>query len=268
MKINFIYSILICCTLASELKVLTYNIHALSPLIAGDDPHARIPKILAGSIENDIIFFQENWIFSGKYFSGQLPGYQIVKSKTSKFFWPFNNSSGLTLALSDSIEILEINDIPYGSCSGWISKDNDCLATKGFQHVRIEIDGDMVDLYNTHLDAGNSKSDIETRRLQIKQLESYAIKNSVGMAVIIAGDINVSSNSDEFSAVASLCTALGLSVAEWAATDTDSPFGKLDYILYRGSIDVAMELNECSIDSSLNGLSDHPPIRALFNYIR
>ena len=268
MKINFIYSILICCTLASELKVLTYNIHALSPFIAGDDPHGRIPKILSGSSENNIIFFQENWIFSDKYFNRQLPEHQIIKSKTSKFFWPFNNSSGLTLALSDSIKILETNDVSYGSCSGWISKDNDCLATKGFQHVRIEIDGDMVDLYNTHLDAGNSRSDIETRRLQIKQLESYAIKNSAGIAVIIAGDLNVSSESDEFSAVLSLCAALGVSVADWVGTEADSPFGKLDYILYRGSLDTVIELNKCSVDSRLNGLSDHPPIKASFNYTR
>ena len=265
MKINFIYAILICLTLASELKVLTYNIHALSPVLAGDDPHTRVPEILSKSSGNNIIFFQENWIFSDSYISNHLQGYQIIKSKNSKFIWPFNNSSGLTLALSDSIEILEYNDIPFDSCSGWISKDNDCLATKGFQHVRIKIDGHKVDLYNTHLDAGDSKSDIKTRRFQIMQLKSYAIKKSDGMAIIIAGDLNVDFNSKESSVIGSLCDSLDLNIADWIEPLKGHMFGKLDYILYRGSEDIAIELNKCMIDSSLNGLSDHPPIRAIFN---
>ena len=267
MKIKFVYYlIVISCTLVgSELEVLTYNIHALSPILAGDDPHGRIPKILSKSSGNNIIFFQENWIFSDQYFNEYLPEHQILASKSSKFIWPFSNGSGLTVALSDSITILETNDISYSSCSGWLSKDNDCLATKGFQHIRIQIAENVIDLYNTHLDAGDSDSDIESRVMQIKELENYAIQESRDLPIIIAGDLNIDFNSDELHVVDSFCDGLDLNIAEWSNSSEDTLSEKLDYILYRGSGDTNILLRGCNIDAVLNGLSDHPPIKATFN---
>ena len=267
MKIKFVYYIIVisCILFASELKVLTYNIHALSPILAGDDPHGRIPKILSKSSQNNIIFFQENWIFSEQYFNKYLPDHQILTSKSSKFIWPFSNGSGLTVALSDSIAILEINDISYSSCSGWLSKDNDCLATKGFQHVRIEIAGNVIDLYNTHLDAGDSYSDIKSRALQIKELENYAMEESRGLSIIVAGDLNVDFNKDEVRVVDSFCDGLDLNIADWSNSSEDTLSKKLDYILYRSSGDTDILLRGCNVDAILNGLSDHPPIKAVFN---
>ena len=266
MKIKFVYYlIVISCTLGSELKVLTYNIHALSPILAGDDPHGRVPKILSNSSGNNIIFFQENWIFSEQYFNEYLPDHQIFTSKSSKFIWPLSNGSGLTLALSDSITILETNDISYSSCSGWLSKDNDCLATKGFQHVRIKIAGDVIDLYNTHLDAGDSDSDIKSRALQIKELENYAMQESRDLPIIIAGDLNIDFNSDELDVVHAFCDGLDLNIADWSNNPKDALSKKLDYILYRDSGDADILLRGCNIDAVLKGLSDHPPIKATFN---
>jgi len=267
LKINFIYFIVILSWAlgASELKVLTYNIHALVPIIAGDDPHNRVPEIFLKSRGNDIIFFQENWIYADQYIAGFLPDHQVIKSKSSKFIWPLNNGSGLTLAISDSIRVLEINDISYKSCSGWLSKDNDCLATKGFQHARVEINGAVVDLYNTHLDAGGSDSDMQSRIEQFRELERYIAQESDGFPVILAGDLNVDSDSDEFSVVSSFCSALNLEIAEWESIKKDFLFGKLDYILYRGTANKAIKLSSCAVDTKINGLSDHPPIRAIFN---
>ena len=47
---------------------------------------------------------------------------------------------------------------------------NDCLSTKGFQHISALIEGGRVDVYNTHLDAGNTDNDSDVRRKQIQEL--------------------------------------------------------------------------------------------------
>ncbi len=52
-----------------------------------------------------------------------------------------------------SIDLIDSNEYSFEYCSGWLSKDNDCLASKGFQHLRVRIDGQILDLYNlTNLD--------------------------------------------------------------------------------------------------------------------
>ena len=70
-----------------ELSILTYNIHALSPIFAGDKPNKRIKHILNGSRSFDLILFQENWIFSDKEIERGLTHHNIVTLKRSKFRW-------------------------------------------------------------------------------------------------------------------------------------------------------------------------------------
>ena len=101
--------------LASNLSVLTYNIHALSPIIAGDDPHSRIIKILDNSQNYDLIFIQENWIFQHSDLKSKLPNHNLIISNESKFIWPFSawinsNGSGLTMGISDKYEIIDFHE--------------------------------------------------------------------------------------------------------------------------------------------------------------
>ena len=255
----------------SQLGVLTYNIHALTPIIARDNPHKRIPEILSKSSGIDILFFQENWIFKDPELEPHLSGYNIITSKTSKLMWPFGklinpHGSGLFMAIADKIKIVDIIEESFDRCSGWISKEHDCLSPKGFQHVKVHLDGKRLDLYNTHLDAGGSKLDVSARKSQIKHIASYISQNSVGYPVIIAGDLNVDLNSDEFAIVSWLIDEIDLQISGWSDQNSHSNLGKVDYILYRGSENLNISLESCEIDLKLNGLSDHPPIKALFNY--
>ena len=181
---------------SQELNLLTYNIHGLNPILAGDDPYKRIPIILSKITEYDIIFFQENWIYDNSSFSSLLNSYNVFTTSDSKFFWPINkvinsNGAGLSLAISKSIDIIYSDEYLFENCSGWLSKDNDCLASKGFQHVRVRIDGKILDLYNTHFDAGRSESDKNVRLSQLNQLQKYIKVNSANYPVIIAGDLNI-----------------------------------------------------------------------------
>ncbi len=273
MKIKFLFHLFIGISFlfSSSLNVLTYNIHALTPVIAGDDPHSRVPEILSKSLGFEILFLQENWIFNESELQPYLPGYNIILSKNSKFLWPLKqlinpNGAGLSIAISDTIKVIDVVEKSFVRCSGWLSKDNDCLSSKGFQHIIVEVSGERLDLYNTHLDAGSSESDVSTRNSQILHIQNYIKKNSDGYPLIIAGDLNIDYNSNEFSIIMQLNSELDSKIADWSNESSASAFGKLDYILYRDSQKFDLSLESCKVDSELNGLSDHPPIKALFNY--
>ena len=107
----YLYTIAIQILFASDFSVLTYNIHALSPIIAGDNPKSRIVEILNNSKGYDFIFIQENWIFKDKDLLEWLPDYNWFVSDRSKFFWPLSswinsNGSGLSAAISDDYDII------------------------------------------------------------------------------------------------------------------------------------------------------------------
>ena len=255
---------------SQELNLLTYNIHGLNPIVAGDDPYNRIPKILSKITKYDIIFFQENWIYDNSSFASMLDSYNVLTTSDSKFFWPINklinsNGAGLSLALSKSIDLIDSSEYLFEYCSGWLSKDNDCLASKGFQHLRVRIDGQILDLYNTHFDAGRSESDKNARLSQLNQLQKYIKVNSANYPVIIAGDLNILYESSEYEIIDSFIINNKFVLADWSSDLSKSKFGKLDYILYKSSNETNINLEKCKVDTNLRGLSDHPAIQAVFN---
>ena len=255
---------------SQDLNLLTYNIHGLNPIIAGDDPYNRIPIILSKITEYDIIFFQENWIYDNNSFSSMMESYNVFSTSYSKFFWPINklinsNGAGLSLAISKSIDLIDSSEHLFEYCSGWLSKDNDCLASKGFQHLRVRIDGQILDLYNTHFDAGRSESDKNARLSQLNQLQKYIKVNSANYPVIIAGDLNILYESIEYKIIDSFIIDNKFALADWSSDLSKSKFGKLDYILYKSSNETNINFEKCKVDSNLRGLNDHPAIQAVFN---
>ncbi len=269
MKNKFYYFFFIQTLFSLDFAVLTYNIHGLNPIIAGDAPQSRIPIILERSKDYDFILIQENWIFSINYFSKKLPNHKWIVSHNSKFSWPIkswinSNGSGLTMGISSDYKILNIHEERFSACSGWFSKANDCLATKGFQHISIEIDGEVLDLYNTHLDAGNAIKDVSARKQQIEHLTKYIDQHSAGRPIILAGDLNINYFSDEKIVLSELANELNLKILDWVNTTEDRPTQVLDYILFRNSSTLDISVIDYGVDINLNGLSDHPPITAVF----
>ena len=122
---RFLLSVIFTSFLFSQnLNLLTYNIHGLNPIIAGDDPYNRIPIILSKVVEYDIIFFQENWIYDNNSFASMLQSYNVFTTSDSKFFWPINkvinsNGAGLSFAVSKSIDIIDSNEYLFENCRGW-----------------------------------------------------------------------------------------------------------------------------------------------------
>ena len=266
----FLYIATLQIAFAVELSVLSYNIHALSPILAGDKPKQRIVSILEKSKDFDLIFFQENWIFSEEDLANRLESHTILRSKKSKFKPPIRgllnkNGSGLSFAIGDTIPTLNSSEVSFDDCSGCIGKGSDCMATKGFYHVSIELSGGVIDLYNTHLDAGGAKSDFQAREKQLKKITDYIELNSLDNLIILAGDMNINLlKESEAHMMDYLTERLGFKMVQWYDDSLNYSLA-LDYILYRASDVLDISLISGGVDESLLGLSDHPPIKALFD---
>ena len=129
----------------------------------------------------------------------------------------------------------------------------------------LNINGQRIDLYNTHLDAGNKYKDKAVRRKQITELTEFVRLNSNEVPLIIAGDFNVNYfEEDESDVMLKFADSLDLSIYNWTQGNSESQ-EILDYILFRESDKLSLNLIEYAIDQKLADLSDHHAIRAKFS---
>lgn len=243
---------------AVELRIVTYNTHGLPAWIAGDDPERRFPLIGRLLDAYDLAVVQEDF-----YFHELLLGAITLPLRARG-----NERSGLTtLARLPAADLVETEAEPYGTCSGWVLGANDCLADKGFLRTRVALpNGARVDFVNTHLDAGGADADREARRAQLAILAERLRRASAGVPLVVGGDLNLHHDHpsdrtllDEFVA--------GLGLADSGARPPpDSGWGRIDYLLYRSSPDVALEVLEAGMAAEFvhegAPLSDHPALWA------
>lgn len=252
-----------------EFTVLSYNAHGLPAWVAGDDPATRLAVIGEKSNAHDVALLQEDFAHHASLRLGARQ--PIVERGNSTRFgkWcPVCGGSGLTiLSRWERGNLLELVSRGYGHCAGWIGGANDCLASKGFQRMRLRLPGGAeLDFVNTHLDAGQSRADREVRRKQLELLRG-SIDAEVGEgALILAGDLNLDAANPEDAALRDAFTrALGL-------TDSGARGGShwktLDYIFYRSGGGLELEVVEAGEDTCFvhedAPLSDHPAIFARF----
>jgi hypothetical protein len=120
-------------------------------------------------------------------------------------------------------------------------------------------------MYNTHLDAGKSKKDIRVREMQLQSLKDYIQFNSSSYPLIIAGDINFNllyHSSKEI--INGFMSDLNLQMVNWSVNSIDEIVVG-DYLFYRESDTMKISLISGGVEQKLLGLSDHPPISALFD---
>ena len=241
-----------------ELRVVTYNTHGLPAWIAGDDPERRFPVIGRLLDAYDLAVVQEDF-----YHHELLLGAITLPLRARG-----NERSGLTTLARLPVEgLVETEAEPYGACSGWILGANDCLADKGFLRTRVALpNGARVDFVNTHLDAGRDDADREARRAQLAILVERLRRASAGVPLVVGGDLNLHHDDPADRALLDgFVAALGLADSE-ARPAPGSGWGRIDYLLYRSSADVALDVLETGMAAEFvhDGLplSDHPALWA------
>ena len=252
-----------------DFTVLSYNTHGLSAWIAGDDPATRFPIIGEKSNAYDVALLQEDFAHHAALRRGARQP-TVERGNPSRFgrWCPVCSGSGLTLLSRWGREnLIELVNRAYGHCSGWIGGANDCLASKGFQRIRMRLPGGAaLDFVNTHLDAGPGAEAREARRRQLELLRRSIEAEVAGGPLVLAGDLNLDAANPEDVALRDAFTgALGLANS---GARGSSHWPTLDYIFYRSGGGLELEVVEVGEDTSFvhegAPLSDHPAIFARF----
>lgn len=249
------------------LRVLTYNIHGLQRWIARDDPQVRISALLPKARAFDVVLLQEDFAWQPLVDAahGRRHGVRAEPAAGTPFL---RQGTGLTL-LTDIEPHGAAHATAYGTCNGWLSASSDCLADKGTLAQRLRLqDGKLIDLWNTHLDAGRGDDEHAVRTAQLNVLALDIERGSAGRAVILGGDFNLRWDVPRDRALLTAFAArLRLVLA--ALVPENGGRERVDYLLYRGAPGVGLCVLKAGVapgftDAHGEPLSDHPPVFAEF----
>jgi len=250
-RISFILFFCFTILISEPLKIISFNIQGFK----GKNKSNKISEIIKNIKEFDIIFIQENWTYDNKFLN-ELNNFKFISSGGKNIF----HSAGLTIAFKNKFELLDFEIKKYNECNGFIFNGNDCLASKGFIYAKINLDGQLIDVYNTHLDAGRTNKDKLVRKKQLYKLKSYISNKGYDSPIIIAGDLNIDYFSIEKNILEEFKNDLDLKMISW----NDSYFlkNKIDYIFYNKMNSFVQNIK----NDALYFLSDHPPMFASFKF--
>ncbi|HVU00867.1 MAG TPA: endonuclease/exonuclease/phosphatase family protein [Polyangiaceae bacterium] len=243
--------------------LLTYNVAGLPELVSESDPVANIPIISSLLNLYDVALVQEDFAYHDALAAHASHQYQ------SPALVP-NEHVGIGDGLNEfsRFPYSHFERVTWSNCNGRLSDGSDCLAPKGFTVATHDFgNGVEVDLYNVHLDAGHSTGDFAARSTQLDQLLSYVGKHSAGKAVIIAGDTNMSRDSEDL--VAAWLKRAGLTDA-CRALACDNP-NRIDRVMYRSSSALELRAVRVLVDSRFvtkdgKDLSDHKAVGTLMEW--
>lgn len=263
----------------NSFSILTYNVQA-RPIL--DDLRARRNLPIIGEKLNafDLAGVQE--CFShGSLLLGAADHESRITFKGRQHWWSIANSGLLSFS---RFPVRESKNL-FFQHKGEIA---DTVASKGILLTRCEISGELLDVYNTHMQAGNSASAQESRALQATELVDFIERNSPpGHAVILHGDFNMgppraahlspsphyATPEDEAARTAVFARMQGrLRMLDVAETLHGSAGDDIDRILYRSGTKLHIRpVNLTNHDAEFRdaggaSLSDSPPISARFEW--
>lgn len=249
---------------SGQFTLLTYNIAGLPQGVSPSNPEKNIPLISPLLNKFDIVLVQEDFYYHDELISHTKHPYQSEPDATSSQL-PFGD--GLNRFSNFVFSTLQRE--AWNACSNEMG--NDCFATKGFSVAETEMaPGQMIDIYNIHMDSGGSQADFEARERQVEQLVQTIKTRSKGKAVILAGDTNLHTESrqDDQGLFRILLEDAGLSDAcRSLSCDTEL----VDRVLFRSSSRlhlavISWQIAPDFVDEQGNRLSDHFAIRVKFNW--
>ena len=227
------------------LKLISFNIHGFNQKKILN----KVNEIIDNIDDLDIILIQENWSYK-TLFLEKLKNFTIFFGNRKKATFL---DTGLTNSFSSKIDVIEYEDGLFSDCSGYIFRGSDCLSSKGFIYAKINYNGKILDVYNTHLDSGDSRKDKCARKKQLEEFKNFIISKKSNIPYIICGDFNIDYFSEEKAVIDKFILDLNLKIINSNSKYTSNK--KIDYILFNGINDF-MYLD---LSDTLYHLSDHYP---------
>lgn len=221
-----------------ELRALTYNVHGLPPEITLDDTTARMTQIGPLLPGYDLVAMQEDFIESN---------HEILAGgsdhATQRWFGDVleDRIYGSGLAVFADLAEVEHHHEHYTDCNGFLEDSSDCMASKGFQMMRLELaQGIEVDVYNSHLEAGGGEDDDAARASNVDQIVAAMEALSDGRALMFLGDTNLDELDEEELPLLELWQeAIGW-VDACETVECEEP-GRIDRVLLRSGGGVSLE---------------------------
>lgn len=249
-------------------SAVTYNVHGLPSGITKDDTNGRLTQI--GPLLKPFVILGLQEVFTDD-------GYEILK-KSFDFPTHYRYSerkegrfmgSGL-LFLSRFKAVAEKHAL-FSLCHGKLDNASDCLASKGFQMVRVQLaKGVELDVYNSHFEAGGGEKDSIARTSNVEEVQKAMQKWSTGRAILFLGDTNLKEQRPNDKKA--LDTWLQTIQLKDSCEAVQCPKkGRIDRIFFRSSKQLILEPKTWSIpkefiDKKGVPLSDHDPIVVQFDW--
>lgn len=248
-------------------KILVYNTHGLPEVFINDNPKMRFPIIGDKTKDYDISLIQEDYSHHDELSSGLSKDSLVVRGPMGgTLSCPFCTGSGLTSIFNLPKDWhIEVESEAYETCSGWLRGANDCFAYKGFQIIKITIPtGKEFFIVNTHMDAGRRDSDRASRKIQLDQIVSTIKQRKITNALIVAGDLNLSSKDPEDVEILKEFKKELKLKDSFEGYQINKKWSILDYILYRQDSEIRFKIIQAGEDESFfteeGSLSDHPAL--------
>ncbi|MCC6737537.1 MAG: endonuclease/exonuclease/phosphatase family protein [Planctomycetia bacterium] len=199
---------------SGEFSTLSYNVAGLPQEISRVAPAGNIPLISPLLNAWDVVLTQEDfdWWQPGLDRLDFARYHERLREKATHPWrsprHPGPSAVGLFvptqrpfLQVGDGLGLLSrfpFDDVARVPWKSFGPGSGDGLAMKGFSMARVELaPGVTVDVYNLHADAGNDAADAEARTAGYRQLAAFVEERSQGRAVILGGDTNLHTGSDE-----------------------------------------------------------------------
>ena len=154
-----------------------------------DGPQSAGTKKISTYLNNkgyDIMAFSEDFNFDTELKSN-ISGYTWGTHR-GKITGLSNNTDGLQFACKNS-SVTWANE-SYVDYTSTASTDGNQYVKKGYRHYDVTFDGQLIDVYITHMDAGDNSSAITSRGKQWKQLTEAINSSSTTRPKIVMGDTN------------------------------------------------------------------------------
>lgn len=164
-----------------ELTIASYNVQC-RPFL--DKPLEKLPQIAPKLNAFDVVLLQELFVRPDLVWAG-------AKHPNKAYFGRFVSPSkvaGSGLAILSRLPMGEVVSEHFRD----VGELQNQLASKGLLLARLRVGGAWLDVYDTHMEAGDTRPAQVARRGQAKQVVEFVGKHSpADHAVILMGDFNM-----------------------------------------------------------------------------